>query len=83
MLLDPCPHCGFELDDGEIYENLKDNIFYRHLSEEELLKVAQQYGWTKENKKRFTNRVTVKPVDGTPKFVKCPYCNKHLETITS
>lgn len=80
MLLDPCPHCGFELDNGDIYEALKDNILYRHLSEEELVSLAQRYGWTKENKKRFSQRVIVQPVDGTPQFVKCPYCNKRLDS---
>ena len=76
-LKDPCPYCNYELDDGDIYHKLRTNVFYLVKTDAEIKELAQQYGWTPENGKRFTKRVIVQPFDG-PQYVMCPECKRHV-----
>jgi len=57
MLL--CRYCNYDLDDGDIYEKLSKDVLYKYHTKEDLLKVAQRYGWSEENKLRFTKEVII------------------------
>ncbi len=75
--IDPCPHCSYELDDGDIYDKLRTNVYYTNKTDAEVEQIAQKYGWTPENGKRFSKRITVQPFD-EPQYVMCPECKGHL-----
>lgn len=71
--IDPCPHCGFDLDDGDIFEKLKNMKEYKNKSDNDVEVSATYYGWTPQNKKHFTKRVIVQPIDA-PQYTMCPDC---------
>jgi hypothetical protein len=78
MVIEPCPHCDMELDGGDIYTTLKNNTLYQDKTDEDVIKIAQTYGWTKHNKKRFSKMIIVQPLDRGSSHVKCPYCDSKL-----
>lgn len=80
MAIEPCSHCGVELDGGDIYTTLKSNLGYKDKTSEEIIKIAQSYGWTKQNPKRFSNKVIVQPIDGGTNFAKCFHCGTKLSS---
>lgn len=43
---DPCPHCGFELDDGDIIDRLLATGHYK--TKREVAKAAKNYGYDKK-----------------------------------
>jgi hypothetical protein len=73
-----CPYCHVYLDDGDIYEELKKH--YPDKSHEELIVIAKDYGWTPENKIRFSRKIGVYDMekDRTMHY-ECPDCGKVLE----
>lgn len=71
--IDACPHCGFDLDDGDIFTKLRSLSVYKDKNDNDVEIIAMYYGWTPQNKKRFTKRVTVQPLDG-PQCTICPEC---------
>lgn len=71
--IDPCPHCGFELDNGDIYEKLRKMSVYKDNTDNEVEVAAMSYGWTPQNKKRFSKKVVVQPYD-TSQYTICPEC---------
>lgn len=76
MTIEPCPHCGIELDDGDIFDKLKN----KDKTDEEVTHIALQYGWTQQNQKRFSKRVVVRSIDGGTHYIKCPYCHGCLSS---
>ena len=71
--VDPCPHCEFELDDGDIFCKLRGMKEYAGKSDNEVEIIALSYGWTPQNRRRFTKRCVVQPID-SPQYVMCPEC---------
>lgn len=45
-----CPHCNYLLDDGDIYERMLEML----MDEGAAARVAESYGWSKENPLRFS-----------------------------
>lgn len=78
MALEPCPHCGMELDDGDIYEKIRNSYFYKENMDEEVIQIAHQYGWTQQNQKRFSKKVIIQPIGGGTSYAKCPHCNTKI-----
>ncbi len=71
--IDPCPHCGYDLDDGDVFQRLRRMSTYKDKNDHEVEIVAMYYGWTPQNKKRFTKKVVVQPFDA-PQYTMCPDC---------
>lgn len=80
LAIEPCFHCGTELDGGDIYTILKNDIGYKDKTNEDIIKIAQAFGWTEQNPKRFSNKVIVQPINGGTCFVKCPHCDIKLSS---
>ena len=90
---DPCPHCSYDLDGGDIYEQLREarkrfppHIKRFHAMMESMeppitgdrdLISASHYGWSLTNRKRFSKRTIVQHED-RPQEVVCPACRKVL-----
>lgn len=74
---DPCPHCGFELDRGDIYEQL---LSLYNGDQERALVDAGYFGWSKENKTRFTKKIGIYDfdLDVTTHYI-CPNCKGKIE----
>lgn len=74
--IDPCPHCGFELDGGDIFEFfLTKNNGNKDLALED----AASFGWSDTNFKRFTRTVGLYDMDLDRVIAYyCPNCDKEL-----
>jgi hypothetical protein len=68
-----CRYCGFDLNDGDIYEVLKSKPDYQKKSNEEVMKIAGYYGWTPENKKFFSKEMTIE-FECKGQITICPDC---------
>jgi hypothetical protein len=66
-----CRYCNFDLDDGDILEVLSKDPYY---AQADLLKICSSYGWTVENKCRFS-KVKIIQFDRKPQIEICPECN--------
>ncbi len=64
-----CPRCNNNWDNGDIFKFLKK--INPNLSDEELIKKSNYYGWTIENKKRFSK---LKLVECSMTTYMCMYC---------
>lgn len=74
-----CPNCKATWDGGDILEELKKLDIHMGRPEKEILELASHFGYTKENKKRFT-RVIHNEIRGEHdgvSFTQCPLC-KHV-----
>ena len=69
--MDICKHCRHNLNDGDIFDILK--IMHSDLTDEIIEKHASHYGWTKTNKKQFSRKIIVQPLN-EPQFEICPDC---------
>lgn len=72
-----CPHCGTDWDAGDIYEVLQKNPYYQDKTDEEVKIIAGYYGWSEENKIRFSNIIGIEDpriYDGVSWWA-CPQCN--------
>jgi hypothetical protein len=69
-----CRYCNYSLDSGDIYYTLSQMEFYKYHTKEELLKVANCYGWTPENPKHFSKE-TIIQFEDKPQINICPKCN--------
>lgn len=71
-----CPYCDFQLDDGDIYERFLE--FGK--TEDAALEIAKLYGWTEENKERFSKILAVYDYkeDRTDHY-ECPECKKTID----
>lgn len=67
-----CKHCEANLNDGDIFDVLK--MKHSDLKDEIIEEYASGYGWTKENKKQFSRKIIVQPVN-KPQYEMCPDCN--------
>lgn len=65
-----CRHCGADLDGGDIFEQ----CLVVEGDKDRALRAAKTYGWTEENKLRFTKVVIVQP-DRKPQYEECPACH--------
>ena len=70
-----CRYCKLDLDDGDIYEVLSADSYYKNYSQDDLIKAAGTYGWTVENKKRFSKIKTIHSDDSGYFIEICPACN--------
>ena len=72
-----CPNCKSNWDGGDIKQALSLMDINQFKKDDELEKLAGEYGWTKENGKRFT-ATKVYEVSPTPLvkfvFLECPEC---------
>jgi len=75
--MEHCPHCSYNFDDGDIYEVLRNNEYYQNMTDEQVKDAARCYGWSEENRKRFTKKILYQPVRGK-QFYKCPECDNKL-----
>jgi hypothetical protein len=68
-----CRHCGENLDGGDIYEVLREN--HPTATDEQILRMAKSYGWTRETPIRFSHEVVVQPDSRSePEYTECPVC---------
>jgi len=70
-----CPKCGFLLDGGDIFKELKKQPCNAGKSDESIKKSAAMYGWSEEDPKRFSNIIGIETCgyDGVS-YWKCPSC---------
>jgi hypothetical protein len=71
--IDTCSHCGFDLDDGDVFTKLRSLSVYKDKSDNDVEVIALSYGWTPQNKKRLTKKIVVQPMD-EPQYTMCPEC---------
>lgn len=79
-----CPKCGADWDAGDIYETLRKQDHYKDKSDEEVKKVAGNYGWTEETPKRFSHLTGVEirgRYDGVS-YWECPNCKTSWNRFT-
>ena len=69
-----CPKCGFLLDGGDIFEELKKQPHYTGRSDESIKESASMYGWSEEDPKRFSNIIGVETQYDEVSYWKCPGC---------
>lgn len=69
-----CRYCNENLDDGDIYQVLSKNDLYKNYSKDELLKIAECYGYSIDNPKHFT-KVIIVQFEDKPQIEICPFCN--------
>jgi hypothetical protein len=76
-----CPHCNYDWDGGDIYEQLCQMDVYAMKTPEFMMELAgNTYGWEPTDKRRFTNVVThqlafgITNTDDRPSFMECPMC---------
>jgi hypothetical protein len=69
-----CRHCGENLDGGDVYEVLREN--HPDATDEQIVKMAKSYGWTREAPIRFSHEVVVQPDSRSePEYTECPACH--------
>lgn len=75
-----CPKCGFHLDNGDIFEVLRDIPSYKNRTDEEVKEIARNCGWSEENRKRFSKAiVNVSRGRGKSSMtITCPNCNSRI-----
>lgn len=81
--LTECPSCKGNWDGGDIYEVLRLHTTYDKYSDEEVKKLAEDYGWSEKNKKHFSQLIGIEIselYDGVS-FWECPHCNKQWKRI--
>lgn len=76
--LENCPHCNANLNDGDIFEVLREQN--PDESDEKIREWSGYYGWTKENPKHFGRQIAIYDMDRdrTSHFV-CPDCQGRIE----
>lgn len=72
-----CPHCGFDLDDGDIYERL----LAEYIGDEaKALESAGYFGWSKENPRRFSKIIGIYSLESDcTESWRCPSCEKKID----
>ena len=78
-----CPCCNENWDGGDIFEELsKLDIFF--MIPKEAKKMAEKYGWTEWEKKRFSNVIGVEFEKHLQKtnMVQCPKCRHVFNVVT-
>jgi hypothetical protein len=72
-----CPHCDFFLDAGDVYEVA---LTWKDMTPEKALMSAGHYGWTPDNKVRFSRIVGIysRHTDRTEEW-QCPECQQEIE----
>lgn len=69
-----CRYCNSNLDGGDIFEILSQNEEYKSLSQEQILEIAWDYGYTIDNPIHFSKETIVQFKD-KPQITICPFCN--------
>jgi hypothetical protein len=70
-----CRYCNFDLDGGDIYEVLKVHPLYMDRLDREIRKIAENYGWTDENKLHFNKSIIIQFNEHHKEQVEiCPMC---------
>lgn len=75
---DKCPHCGTSWDGGNIKQalaNMDINIF-KH---EQANKMADAFGYTDDNQKKFTNTIGIQI--GEDHYFQCPSCRRIWDVV--
>ena len=83
-----CPKCHSNWNDGDIYEKLRSNILYKDWTDEEVIKGANSYGWTKEKPIQFKRQIGIelpyndqRHYDGVS-YWQCPDCKTTWDAFT-
>jgi hypothetical protein len=76
-----CPCCRFNLDGGDIRENLSKMDVFHHKGEEVITAMAQSYGWNEEKPTRFTKLVS-RDLGPDGLFWRCPFCGYTVDQKT-
>jgi hypothetical protein len=74
-----CRYCEIRLDCGDIYEVMK--LQNPDKTDEELIKIAGNYGWTPDNRKTFSNE-TIIQFTNKPQITVCSICKGISPTET-
>lgn len=78
-----CPNCEKGWDGGDILEELKKMDVFRGKTDQEMLQIASNYGYTESNPVRFTRLGTIElPLDKRY-FWECPHCHHIWDKITN
>ena len=74
---DLCPYCGFDLDDGDIFDKV---LTHNDFNKDVALERAKEFGWTEENKKRFSKKIGFYHLekDRTTHYI-CPSCKEKID----
>lgn len=72
-----CPHCGENWDGGEIIQVLGKMDTLAYNSAKDLQDIAAKFGWTPENKRRFSLVDVIETEVDHQKYtlLQCPKCN--------
>ncbi len=70
-----CRYCGYNLDDGDVYQVLSELDEYKKLNRDEMMIIAENYGWTLNDKKRFSKIYIIQFDDNQPQIEVCPKCS--------
>lgn len=81
-----CPNCKKSWDGGDIYDYLYNLDINMSKTAQDIEKMASLYGWTPENKKKFSRvRVIEVTINNqyTDVYFECPDCHKAFNSTTS
>jgi hypothetical protein len=80
-MLGNCPHCNKDWDGGDIMENLMKMDCFMNIGQTALELIAiGNYGWTRENGKKFSLAV-LHTIEGKV-YAECPSCLSVFELIS-
>lgn len=74
---DLCPHCGFDMDNGDIKDKLAAR--YPEKSKSEIKESAKNYGWTPDNRRRFSSVIGVECGRDRIEYFICPSCRNKVD----
>lgn len=80
-----CPACNESWDGGDIFEVIQDMDAFMGKPKGDVIAIASQYGWTEQNKKRFSKVIGVEFTTMKDKLalLQCPTCNHVFNPETS
>lgn len=79
-----CPNCEHGWDGGDIVQELSKLDLFKGNSQQEMLKIAGNYGYTETNPTRFSKLESVElPNMGSSAFWRCPKCRHVWDKITN
>lgn len=78
-----CPNCEKGWDGGDILEELKKMDVFKAKTDQEMLQIASNYGYTTSNPLRFTKLETIEMPIEQRNFWRCPHCLHVWDKITN
>lgn len=77
-----CPNCNENWDGGNILHSLRDLDINMGKSIPDVMKLAEQFGWTSTNEKRFSTLIGIVFDVKKEDFCQCPGC-KHVWNLNT